>query len=79
MPGAALLTAPSIPTAPVTPAILDRLRAIVGDKGLILDEQDKRPFVTDWRGELTGQAAAVVRPANTAEVSAVVKIGRAHV
>ncbi|WP_027546450.1 FAD-binding oxidoreductase [Bradyrhizobium sp. WSM2254] len=74
MPGAALVTAPSIPTAPVTPAILDRLRAIVGDKGLILDEQDKRPFVTDWRGELAGQAAAVVRPANTAEVSAVIKL-----
>ncbi|MGY4326508.1 FAD/FMN-containing dehydrogenase [Bradyrhizobium sp. LB7.2] len=58
----------------VTSAILDRLRAIVGDKGLILDEQDKRPFVTDWRGELAGQAAAVVRPASTAEVSAVVKL-----
>src|SRR4051812_16155204 len=74
MPGAALPTAPSIPTAPVTSAVLDRLRAIVGDKGLILDEQDKLPFVTDWRGELAGQAAAVVRPASTAEVSAVVKL-----
>jgi FAD/FMN-containing dehydrogenase len=74
MPGAALPIAPSIPTAPVTSAVLDRLRAIVGDKGLILDEHDKRPFVTDWRGELAGQAAAVVRPASTAEVSAVVKL-----
>src|SRR4051794_1134637 len=74
MPGAALPTAPSIPTAPVTSVVLDRLRAIVGDKGLILDEHDKRPFVTDWRGELAGQAAAVVRPASTAEVSAVVKL-----
>src|SRR3954453_12606513 len=74
MPGAALPIAPSIPTAPVTSAVLDRLRAIVGDKGLILDEHDKRPFVTDWRGELAGQAAAVVRPARTAEVSPVVKL-----
>src|SRR4051812_50133745 len=65
MPGAALPIAPSIPTAPVTSAVLDRLRAIVGDKGLILDEHDKRPFVTDWRGELAGQAAAGVRPAPT--------------
>ncbi len=30
--------------------------------------------MTDWRGELAGQAAAVVRPASTAEVSAVVKL-----
>ena len=58
----------------MTSAVLDRLRAIVGDKGLILDEQDKLPFVTDWRGTLAGQAAAIVRPASTAEVSAVVKL-----
>ncbi|MGY8664321.1 FAD-binding oxidoreductase [Bradyrhizobium sp. UFLA05-109] len=74
MPGAALPTDPSIPGAPVTVAILDALRDIVGDKGLILDEQDKQPFVTEWRGVLAGQAAAVVRPANTGEVSRVVKL-----
>src|SRR4051794_41743982 len=74
MPGAALPIAPSIPTAPVTSAVLDRLRAIVGDKGLILDEHDKQPFVTDWRGELAGQAAAGVRPARTPGSSAVVKL-----
>ena len=45
---------PTIPTAPVTPAILDGLRAIVGDKGLIVDDQGKEPFVTDWRGSLIG-------------------------
>ena len=28
---------PAIPTVPVTSAILDSLRAIVGEKGLILD------------------------------------------
>ena len=37
---------PVIPTVPVTPAVLDALRAIVGEKGLILDEQGKQPFVT---------------------------------
>jgi len=54
---------PPIPTTPVTDEILARLRAIVGDKGLIVDEQDKKPFVTDWRGSLAGSAAVVVRPA----------------
>ena len=59
---------------PVTPAVLDRLRAIVGDKGLILDEQDKEPFVTDWRGSRAGTAAVVVRPASVEEVAKVVKL-----
>lgn len=65
---------PSIPTAPVTPAILDGLRAIVGEKGLILDDQGKEPFVRDWRGTLLGTAAVVVRPGTTEEVSKVVKL-----
>ena len=46
----------------------------MGDKGLILDEQGKQPFVTDWRGSIVGTAAVVVRPANTEEVSKVVKL-----
>ena len=66
--------APVIPTVPVTPAVLEALRAIVGEKGLILDEQGKQPFVTDWRGTNVGTAAVVVRPANTEEVSKVVKL-----
>ena len=65
---------PVIPTVPMTPAVLDALRAIVGEKGLILDDQGKEPFVRDWRGLLIGSAAVVVRPANTEEVSRVVKI-----
>ena len=72
MPDTAII--PTIPTAPVTPAILESLRAIVGDKGLIVDDQGKQPFVTDWRGSIVGNAAVVVRPANVEEVSKVVKL-----
>jgi FAD/FMN-containing dehydrogenase len=68
------IVAPSIPTTPVTPSILEDLRAIVGDKGLILDQQGKQPYVTDWRGSTVGAAAVVVRPADTDEVSKVVKL-----
>jgi FAD/FMN-containing dehydrogenase len=69
---------PNIPTAQVTPAVLEALRAIVGDKGLILDEHGKQPFVTDWRGEIVGAASVVVRPANTEEVSQVVELCHEH-
>ena len=69
---------PSIPTVPVTPAILDRLRAIVGERGLILDDPGKEPFVRDWRGSLAGSAAVVVRPASTDEISRVVTLCHEH-
>jgi FAD/FMN-containing dehydrogenase len=65
---------PQIPTTPVSAEILEKLRVIVGDKGLIVDEQDKKPFVTDWRGSLAGTAAVVVRPASVEETSQVVKL-----
>src|SRR4029453_17632431 len=72
------LAPPSIPNVPVTPGVLDGLRAIVGDRGLILDEQGKEPFVRDWRGTLVGSAAVVVRPGSTAEVAAVIKLCHGH-
>jgi FAD/FMN-containing dehydrogenase len=53
---------------------LDKLRAIVGDKGLIIDDQGKHPYLTDWRENYLGAALAIVRPATTEEVSAVVKL-----
>ncbi len=53
---------------------VEKLCAIVGDKGLITDEQGKHPYVTDWRESFVGGALAVVRPANTEEVAAVVRL-----
>jgi len=53
---------------------VDKLRAIVGDKGLILDDQAKHPYLTDWRENYLGSALAIVRPATTGEVAAVVKL-----
>ena len=69
---------PTIPTTPVTPAILESLRAIVGDKGLIADDQGKEPFVTDWRRSRVGTASVVVRPATVEETSKVVKLCYEH-
>ncbi len=53
---------------------VDKLRSIVGDKGLITDEQTKHPYLSDWRENYLGTALAVVRPASTEEVAAVVKL-----
>jgi FAD/FMN-containing dehydrogenase len=55
-------------------AFVDKLRTIVGDKGLILDDQGKHPYLTDWRENYLGSALGVVRPATTEQVAAVVKL-----
>jgi FAD/FMN-containing dehydrogenase len=54
--------------------LLDRLAAIVGERGLITEARDMEPYVVDWRGYYRGATPAVVRPASTAEVAAVVKL-----
>lgn len=51
-----------------------RLRAIVGDAGLITSAQDMAPYLCDWRGNITGAARCVVRPAASAEVAQVVSL-----
>ncbi len=51
-----------------------RLAAIVGPQGIITEPAAMAPLLTDWRGIYLGAAVAVVRPANTAEVAAVVRV-----
>ena len=53
-------------------AVLRALRTIVGDAH-VLTEGDLTAYEQDWRKRERGQALAVVRPATTPEVAAVVK------
>ena len=53
-------------------ALLDTLRATVG-AAHVLTEGDLSAYEQDWRKRVHGKSLAVVRPANTAEVAAVVK------
>ncbi len=55
-------------------AALDRIRGVVGSKGIVDAPDDMAPYLKEWRGNFQGQAALVVRPASTDEVSAVVKL-----
>ena len=48
------------------------LETLVGPKGLRTG-RDAAPFLVDWRGRQSGEAEAVVMPASTGEVSAVVR------
>jgi len=51
---------------------LERIRSAVGPKGWMDDAAAMRPHLEDWRGLYKGAARAVVKPANTQEVSEVV-------
>jgi FAD/FMN-containing dehydrogenase len=47
------------------------LRAAVGDRHVLVDDDVRAPFETDWTRRYHGRAAAVVRPADASEVAAV--------
>jgi FAD/FMN-containing dehydrogenase len=54
------------------------LQAIVGARYCLTEPEAQAPFVIDWRGLYHGAARAVVLPATTAEVQAVVRLARQH-
>jgi len=54
--------------------LLDRLKAIVGERGIVTDAQERAPYENDWRDQWHGRAAAVVKPASTEEVARVVQL-----
>ena len=53
--------------------LVERIRNIVGPAGLISSPQEFAPYATDWRKRYRGAPLAVVRPASTSEVAAVVR------
>jgi len=54
--------------------LADELAAIVGPNAVLTSDADRKPFENDWRDQWHGRAAAVVKPANTDEVSRVVQL-----
>ncbi len=54
--------------------LVEDLAAVVGARGLITDPADAAPYCEDWRRLYRGRTPAVVRPASTEEVAAVVRL-----
>lgn len=54
--------------------LLEQLVAVVGKANVLTDAADMAPHLIDWRRRYRGAARCVVRPACTAEVSAVVRV-----
>jgi FAD/FMN-containing dehydrogenase len=63
------------PTAPpLSPDLIARFRKIVGDRYAVTDAADIAPYVTEERDLFHGHSPLVLRPASTAEVSAICKL-----
>ena len=58
----------------MTKSLVESLRKIVGPQNVLTAAADVEPYTKDWRGIYVGATPAVVRPANTEEVAAVVKL-----
>jgi FAD/FMN-containing dehydrogenase len=58
-------------TIPSSEAIVAALSALVGPQACLSSDAELKPFVTDYRGLYVGQAAAVVLPGSTEQVSQV--------
>ncbi len=60
-------------------ALIDALRAQLGAAHVLLPgDHDLSGYERDWRKRYAGRALAVVRPADTAQVAAVVALAREH-
>jgi FAD/FMN-containing dehydrogenase len=58
----------------MTHTLTERCAQIVGAAHVLTAPDLTAPFLTDWRGNYTGRAAAVVRPGSTSEVAALVSL-----
>ncbi len=58
----------------ITKVALARFARLLGPKGFSDDVDEIRPWLQDWRRHYQGAAAAILSPANTAEVSKVVAL-----
>lgn len=54
-------------------AFIEHCRDMLGPKGVITDKADMQQYCSDWRGMFKGDALAVAMPADSKQVSAIVR------
>jgi len=54
--------------------LIEQLRAVVGPAGLVTNAEAQATYTRDWLGKWQGHVPVVVRPADTAETAAVVRL-----
>lgn len=59
---------------PSTPDLLSRFKALVGPGHALVDAADKARYLVEWRDLYQGETPLVLRPADTAEVAAILHL-----
>jgi FAD/FMN-containing dehydrogenase len=72
-----MMNPPAHALRPPSPDLLAELAQLLGPKGFTTDNDIMQPWLTDWRGKYHGHAAAMLSPASTSEVAAVVALAQA--
>ncbi|MBU3541508.1 FAD-binding oxidoreductase [Polynucleobacter sp. UB-Tiil-W10] len=57
---------------------INQLSTVLEQKYILTKDEDKAPYLTDWRKRFIGKALAVLLPCNSAEVSNIVKLCAEH-
>ncbi|MFL6782889.1 MAG: FAD-binding oxidoreductase, partial [Sphingomicrobium sp.] len=58
--------------------LISEAERTLGPKGVITDPTEIAPWVSDWRGRVHGASPAILAPASTEEVSAIVRLAAEH-
>jgi len=59
-------------------SFLQALSKVLEKKYILIEDQDKAPYLTDWRKRFNGKALAIVLPRTTQEISEIVKLCAAN-
>ena len=54
-------------------AFISHCQKLLGQPYVLLDDQDKAPYLSDWRNRYQGKALAILLPNTTAQVAEIVK------
>ncbi|MEH6952279.1 FAD-binding oxidoreductase [Nitrobacter sp. NHB1] len=69
---------PKTALPPLSPDLIARFAAIVGDKYAVTDASELAQYLTEERNLFHGRSPLVLRPASTVEVSAICKLATEH-
>ncbi|MDQ3935954.1 MAG: FAD-binding protein, partial [Actinomycetota bacterium] len=58
--------------------LAEELARVVGEAHVLLDDDVRAPYETDWTRRFSGRAAAVVRPASAEEVASALRVCAHH-
>ncbi|MGH6658597.1 MAG: FAD-binding oxidoreductase [Sphingomicrobium sp.] len=58
--------------------VISGAEQVLGPKGVVRDAAEIEPWLSDWRGRVHGRSHAMLAPASTEEVAAVVRLAAEH-